>query len=149
MPHTIRRAALADAKAIVELAIESVSNNPLPLKVDREAMIDTINEVIKGNHHYAYVAEANGAVVGALGACTQPGFWFERQQSSVLMFYARKAGAGLDLIRSYARWVRSRPAIKMAIFSLEPGMDPRIGIFLRRLGFKHESPSFSYVRGAQ
>lgn len=149
MSIVIRRASLTDVPRIVELAVESVSKNPLPLRVDRGAMTETTVELVKGGQHFARVAEVDGRVVGALGACTQPGFWHERASCSVLMFYATVAGAGLALIREFARWVKSRPAIKVAIFTLEPGMDERIGKFLRRLGFSHESPCFAYVRGVQ
>jgi len=149
MSIVIRRAALTDITRIVELAIESVSRNPLPLMIDRGAMTETALDLIKGGQHFARVAEVDGQVVGALGACTQPGFWHQRSTCSVLMFFATVPGAGLALIREFARWVKSRPTIKVAIFSLEPGMDPRIGTFLRRLGFTHETPCFSYVRGLQ
>ena len=148
MTVLIRRAQLMDLKAIVDLAVESVSNNPLPLVVDRAAMLETAAELIKHGQHFAYVAEKDGEVVGALGAATQAGFWHKRMACSVLMFYSRVAGAGIALMREFARWVKARPAIKLAIYTLEPGMDPRIGKFLRRLGFTHESPTYAYVRGA-
>lgn len=143
----IRRAQLRDVQEIVDLAVESVSRDPLPVRIDRTGMADMARELITGNAHFAWVAESDGKVVAAVGAITQPGFWFERNQSSVVMFYSRAPGAGIALLREYARWVKSRPTIKMALFSLERGMDPRIGALLRRLGFTMENPQYTFVRG--
>jgi hypothetical protein len=102
MSIVIRRAALTDITRIVELAIESVSRNPLPLMIDRGAMTETALDLIKGGQHFARVAEVDGHVVGALGACTQPGFWHQRSTCSVLMFFATVAGAGLASVAADA-----------------------------------------------
>lgn len=145
----IRQACVADIPAIVDLAVESVGHDPLPVRVDRDGMSDTARELIASNAHFAWVAEVDGKVVGAVGAATQPGFWFERSQSSVLMFYSTHPGAGIALLRQYAKWVKSRPAIKMAVFSLERSADPRIGRLLQRLGFGMLNPQYTYVRGME
>ena len=142
----IRPATTADVPAIVDLAVESVSVNPLPVRLDRQAMGDTARALIIGNQHFSWVSVKDGRVVGAVGACVQPGFWFQRSQASVLMFFAH--AGGIELLRELARWVRARPTIKVAVFSLEPGMDPRIGHLLSRLGFGRQSQTFTYVRGA-
>lgn len=143
----IRRAQFTDIPAVVELAVESVSRDPLPVRIDREGMADMARDLIAGNAHFAWVAEDEGKVVGAVGAITQPGFWHERMSCSVVMFYTRKPGSGIALLREFARWVKARPAIKIASFHLEPGMDERIGVLLKRLGFTMSSPQFVYVRG--
>lgn len=142
-----RRAKLSDVNAIVELAVESVSRDPLPVVVDRRAMADSVR-VCLNPAHFAWVAEVDGQVVGAVGATVQPGFWFQRLQCSVLMYYSRVPGGGLPLMREFARWVKSRPAIKIAVLELEPNVDPRLLRFLRRVGFARESTNLSYVRGA-
>lgn len=142
----IRPATTADVPAIVDLAVESVSVNPLPVRLDRQAMGDTARALIIGNQHFSWVSVKGGRVVGAVGACVQPGFWFQRSQASVLMFFAH--AGGIELLRELARWVRARPTIKVAVFSLEPGMDPRIGHLLSRLGFGRQSIAYTYVRGA-
>lgn len=142
----IRPATTADVPAIVDLAVESVSINPLPVRLDRQAMGDTARALIIGNQHFSWVSVKDGRVVGAVGACVQPGFWFQRSQASVLMFFAH--AGGIELLRELARWVRARPTIKVAVFSLEPGMDPRIGHLLSRLGFGRQSIAYTYVRGA-
>lgn len=142
----IRPATTADVPAIVDLAVESVSINPMPVRLDRQAMGDTARALIIGNQHFSWVSVKDGRVVGAVGACVQPGFWFQRSQASVLMFFAH--AGGIELLRELARWVRARPTIKVAVFSLEPGMDPRIGHLLSRLGFGRQSIAYTYVRGA-
>lgn len=147
MTVSIRRAVAGDIARIVELAVASVSLNPIPVVIDREGMAATAKELIAGNQHFAWVAVEDGVIVGAVGAAAQPGFWFERLQASVVMFYTSRPGAGIQLLREFARWVKSRPAIKLAVFSLEPEMDPRIGVLLQRLGFGRSAPTFTYVRG--
>lgn len=141
-----RKATLSDIAAIVDIAIESVSKDPLPVRIDRQAMADTAKECL-GPSHFVWVAEQDGKVVAAMGACTQPGFWFERLQCSVLLYYSRVPGAGLPLLREFAKWVKSRPAIKLAIIELEPGVDPRLIRFFKRVGFTRESINLTYARG--
>jgi hypothetical protein len=142
-----RKATMSDVPAIVDIAVESVSRDPLPVRIDRDAMAETAKECL-GPAHFVWVAEQDGHVVAAIGACVQPGFWFERLQCSVLLYYSRLPGAGLPLLREFAKWVKSRPAIKLAIIELEPGVDPRLVRFFKRVGFSRESLNLTYVRGA-
>lgn len=134
-----------DINAIVDIAVESVSRDPLPVKIDREAMADTARTALNPAH-FLWVAEEDGKVVAAMGAVVQPSFWFTKLQCSVLLYYTRVAGAGLPLIREFTKWVKSRPAIKMAIIELEPGVDPRLVRFFKRVGFARESLNLTYVR---
>lgn len=143
----LRKATMNDIPAIVDIAIESVSRDPLPVKIDREAMADTARTCLNPAH-FMWVAEQEGKVVAAFAACVQPSFWFSKLQCSVLLYYTRVAGAGLPLIREFAKWVKSRPAIKLAIVELEPGADPRLVRFFKRVGFERESLNLSYVRSA-
>jgi hypothetical protein len=141
-----RKAKLADLPAIVDIAVESVSRDPLPVKISREAMAETA-KVCLNPAHFMWVAEdSDGKVVAAVAACVQQGFWFERMQCSVLLFYTRVPGAGLPLLREFAAWVKSRSGIKIAVFSLEPGVDPRIIKFLKKVGFSRESTTLTYLR---
>ena len=143
-----RRAKLDDVPAIVDIAVESVSRDPLPVKIDREAMAQQAR-VCLNPAHFMWVAEQDGKVVASVAACVNPGFWHEKLTCSVLLYYSLVPGAGVDLLREFARWVKSRSAIKVAVFELEPGADPRLVKFLKRLGFARESLNLSYVRGAQ
>lgn len=145
-----RRATPADRSAVLTLATRAVSRDPLPLKVSRDRMAQTFDTVVAGNQHCALVSEDDdGKVVAALLAHVAPGFWFERMQADVLMFYTEHPGAGLPLMREFARWVKARPIIKMATFSLERDADPRIAKLLDKLGFNQRFPQHVYVRGLQ
>jgi hypothetical protein len=101
-----------------------------------------------GPAHFNWVTEVDGKVVAAVIAHVSPGFWFHKLQASVLLYYTLVPGAGLRLLRELARWVRSRPAIKLAVMELEPNADPRLVRFLKRVGFSRESLNLTYVRGA-
>jgi hypothetical protein len=52
----IRPATTGDVPAIVDLAVESVSVNPLPVRLDRQAMGDTARALIIGNQHFSWVS---------------------------------------------------------------------------------------------
>ena len=142
-----RKATMQDINAIVDIAVESVSRDPLPVNIDREAMATTARTCLNPAH-FMWVAEQDGKVVAAFAACVQPAFWFTKLQCSVLLYYTRVAGAGLPLIREFAKWVKSRPAIKLAVIELEPGVDPRLIQFFKRVGFARESVNLTYVRSA-
>lgn len=138
---------MGDISAIVEIAVESVSRDPLPVKIDREGMAVTARSCLNPAH-FMWVAEQDGKVVAAFAAVAQQSFWYTKLQCSVLLYYTRVAGAGLPLLREFARWVKSRPAIKVAVIELEPGVDPRLVQFFKRVGFARESLNLSYVRSA-
>ena len=143
-----RKAKMGDIPAIVDIAVESVSRDPLPVKIDRQAMGDTA-KVCLNPAHFMWVAEDDsGNVVAAVAACVQQSFWYEKLQCSVLLFYTRVPGAGIELLREFAKWVKSRPAIKVAVIELEPGADPRLVKFFKRVGFARESTNLTYVRSA-
>lgn len=143
----IRPATLADVSAVVDIAVESVSQDPLPVKIDRDAMADTVKEAIAGASHFIWVSEIDGEVVAAVGAMSERSFWYERNQCSVMLYYTRVPGEGLKLLRELARWIKSRPVIKVAVMELEPTTDPRLIRFLQRIGFSRISVNCSYVRG--
>jgi N-acetylglutamate synthase-like GNAT family acetyltransferase len=142
-----RKAKLEDVPAIVDIAVESVSRDPLPVKINREAMADTARTCLNPAH-FMWVAEQDGKVVASVAACVQESFWFSKLQCSVLLYYTRVPGAGLPLMREFARWVKSRSAIKVAVMELEPDADPRLVKFLKRVGFARESLNLTYVRSA-
>lgn len=148
MTTIVRRAMSRDIPALIDLALESVSRNPLPLKASPKAMRETLEGVIGKPAHFCWVTEVDGVVVAGVAACSSFGFWFERQQCSVLLYYTRVKGAGMPLLREFARWVKSRPVIKVAVLELEPEVDRRLVIALKRMGFQRESLNLSYLRGA-
>lgn len=140
-----RKAKLEDVPAIVDIAVESVLRDPLPVKINREAMADTARTCLNPAH-FMWVAEQDGKVVASVAACVQQSFWFDKLQCSVLLYYTRVPGAGVSLLREFAKWVKSRSAIKLAVLELEPNADPRLVKFLKRAGFERESLNLSYIR---
>lgn len=143
----IREATLADVPAIVDLAVESVTQNPLPVRICKDSMAETAAEAISGNRHFVWVSEIEGEVVAAVGAMAERSFWYERQQCSVMLYYTRVPGEGVKLLRQFGKWVKSRPVIKVAVIELEPESDPRLLKFLSRIGFSRISINCTYVRG--
>lgn len=143
----IRKATLADVPAIVDIAVESVTQNPLPVRICRESMADTAREAIAGNQHFVWVSEIDGEVVAAAGAMSERSFWYERQQCSMMLYYTRVPGEGVKLLREFGRWVKARPVIKIAVIEMEPDADPRLIKLINRIGFSRLSMNCTYVRG--
>lgn len=144
----IRNAKPSDLSAIVELAVVSVSINPIPVKINRESMRDTAEQCLQPAH-FMMVSEIDGVVVGAVAAMVQPSFWHYKLQCSVLLHYSTKTGEWAKLMREFSRWVKSRSGIKVAVLEMEPENDPRMIQFMARIGFDRVSQNVCYVRGVQ
>ena len=143
-----RKAKFSDVPAIVEIAVVSVSNDPLPVKIDKDAMAAAAKHCLNPAHFLWVAEDENGKVVAVFGACVQKSFWYDKMQCSVLLYYSLVKGAGIRLIREFANWLKSRSAIKVASLTLEPEVDPRLIRLFKRLGFARESVNLCYVRGA-
>lgn len=143
-----RKATYKDIAAIVDIAVQSVMRDPLPVTVDREAMRETAMQCLNPAHFMWVAEDDSGNVVAAVAATTQRSFWYRGLQCSVLLYFTRTPGAGAALLREFARWVKSRTGIKVAVLELEPSTDVRLIRFLRRLGFERKSINMSYVRSA-
>ena len=144
----VRKATYRDITAIVDIAVESVMRDPLPVTVDREAMREMAMQCLNPAHFMWVGEDESGNVVAAVAAMTQKSFWYRGLQCSVLLYYTRKPGAGAALLREFARWVKSRSGIKVAVLELEPSVDLRLVRFLKRLGFGRKSINMTYVRSA-
>ncbi len=144
----VRKATYRDITAIVDIAVESVMRDPLPVTVDREAMREMAMQCLNPAHFLWVAEDESGNVVAAVAAMTQKSFWYRGLQCSVLLYYTRKPGAGAALLREFARWVRSRSGIKVAVLELEPNVDLRLTRFLKRLGFGRKSINMTYVRSS-
>ena len=142
----IRKATYRDVAAIVDIAVESVMRDPLPVAVDREAMRDMAMQCLNPAHFMWVAEDESGNVIAAVAAMAQKSFWYRGMQCSVLLYYTRKPGAGAALLREFSRWVKGRSGIKVAVLELEPSTDIRLVRFLRRLGFERKSINMSYVR---
>jgi hypothetical protein len=144
----VRPAVHEDLPTIVDLAVESVSINPLPVVIDRKAMRGQAIDCM-APQNYLRVCEVDGCVVGAWAAVTHPSFWHERRVCSVLLHFSRTPGGWVRLARDFYRWVSGRGAIRVAVLELEPEADPRMVRLLKRIGFTRESTNVSYVRGIE
>ena len=142
----IRKATYRDVAAIVDIAVESVMRDPLPVAIDREAMREMAMQCLNPAHFMWVAEDEAGNVVAAVAAMAQKSFWYRGLQCSVLLYYTRKPGAGAALLRELARWIKGRTGIKVAVLELEPNTDIRLLRFLRRLGFERKSINMSYVR---
>lgn len=143
----IRKAKPQDIPSIVDIAVESVSQNPIPVRIDREAMADEAR-IALNPAHFLWVSEIDGKIVAAFCAMVSHSFWFRGKTASVLLYYTRVPGEGIKLIREFSRWVKSRSGIKVVAWEFEPETDPRLIKFVKRLGFNREFVGLSYVRKA-
>ena len=122
-------------------------NDPYPeLRIDPKKVRAMAIELVSGPANFAWVHEKDGVVVGAVAALTHEIMFHERRQASVLLYYCREPGAGGLLIKKLVSWFHTRPGIKMLVFTLEHGSDPKIGKFLIKLGLKKELPSYVGVK---
>lgn len=145
---SIRPAKLTDIPAIVELAVESVTTHPLPLKNDLDAMAAMARSLIGNPAHFVWVGEVDGKVVSCVAAQVGPGFWFKGLQVSVLLYYARPPGSVALLMRRLSTWMKGRSGIKLGVVELEPSADPRLVSLLSKMGFARRSENMTYVRNA-
>jgi len=132
----IRRGTWEDVDAVVDLAVEAVSPHARGLHVCRDRIRDTITQILSDDRHFQVVAVDGGDVVGAMSAMVTPIFYAERCHASVLMFYTRVPGTGIEMIRAFARWIRENRAVRTASVAFEHGMDTRIQLIFERLGFQ-------------
>lgn len=137
----LRPAKEEDIPQIVELAVESVSQDDWPLTICRPRMRNAIQESMKSG--FVWVSDIDG-VKGAVVAIKHDGFWFVENQASVLMFYC-KTGEGYKLLRKMTEWIKAE-GIGLASVFLERFMDERYVRMFKRLGFDRQAPSLSYVR---
>ena len=144
----IRKAKPCDIDIIVELGIESLEvNDPYPELVISTSKIRAMAlDLVSAPSNFAWVYEKDGIVIGAVCGLVHDIMFYERKQLSVVMFYCREPGGGGLLIRKIVQWFNSRPALKLCVFTLEHGADPKIGEFLIKLGLKRELPNYVAVR---
>ncbi len=94
-------------------------------------------EAISTAKHYALVAvHEDGSLMGALIAFTSTNAWAQRQNTHVMLWISMAPGVGAAMLRQFRDWVLSRRAIKVAGFSPDVDLDPRIWKLAERIGFK-------------
>lgn len=132
-----------DIQDIVRLAVESVSNDPMPLTISRRKMRKQAEECIE--QKCIWVSEIDGKVVGVVAGVIHDGFWFIEPQLSLLMMYCPTGGEGYKLLRCFADRAKAGD-IGMAYVSLERHMDDRYLRAFQRLGFTRPSPALIWTR---
>lgn len=143
----IRKAVPADISEIVELGLEALAKNGYKdLVVSREKIVALARECVTSPRNFAWVAERDGVIGGALCGLVNDCLVYERAQVNIVQFYTRIPGDGIALMREAVRWWRSRPALKVIVFTLDADADPRIGKLLARLGLKRELPVYMATR---
>ena len=139
----IRIATPDDIDSIVALGLEALHNDPyVGLEISRVKVHVVATECVSSSNNFAYVAEKDGIVVGAVCAVVHPMLFYGKSQASVVQFYCMEPGEGIKLIRKLMKWVEGRPVIKMVCFTLESNSDPRIGKLLNTLGLTSELPIY-------
>lgn len=140
---TIRRATPNDIKDIVALGLEALEIDAYENLIISPDKVEAIaKECVSATCNFAWVAEKDGKVVGAVCAIVTDMLFYERKQATVVQFFCKERGEGVKLLREFMKWCESRPAIKMTCFTLEYNADHRIGLLLNRLGLKQELPVY-------
>lgn len=141
--RVIRIATPDDIDAVVALGLEALQNEPYPgLTISRVKVYTVATECISSSNNFAWVAEKDGKIVGAVGAIVHPIMFYEKRQASVVQYYCTEPGEGIKLLREFMKWVKNRPVIKMVCFTLEINTDPRIGDLLSKLGLTGDLPVY-------
>lgn len=139
----IRKATPDDLIAIVDLGIEALEKSDHPDMVISRARVEEVaRQCVTSPANFAWVAERDGEVGGSVCAIVHPCMFYDRMQATVVQYYSKIPGDGEKLIRELIRWWRSRPVLKMLIFTLEYDTDPRVGDLLGRMGLCREQPAY-------
>jgi hypothetical protein len=143
---TLRPAAPADINQIVELGIEALETDPYEgLLISRSRCFEMARTCVSGPAHFCWVAEQDGVIVGSVMAYVGPMMCYERSQANVVQFYCKAPGYGVKLLRELLAWAKPRRIIKAVVFTLEHGVDPRIGKLLTRLGLTQQMPVYMRI----
>ena len=137
----IRPATLADLEAIIDIAMEQTLKYPR-MRAERRKVKELVIDAISAARHYALVVESGNRVQGALLGLTTNNAWAQRQNCAVLLWYSWIPGSGAAMLRKFRDWVKSRRAIKVAGFSPDVDLDPRIWKLVDRIGFKRHGGAY-------
>ena len=145
-PNRIREAKTGDIPSIVRLGKLALEEDPIPRTIiSTEKLKATAWECVHHTTNYAWVAEVDGEVQGAVCALLHQQQVYERMQASVVQFYCTAPGWGAKLIDHFLEWCQ-KPKIKCIAFTLEGNADPRIAKLLERKGFVESMPVYTIWR---
>jgi hypothetical protein len=138
----IRKAVPADIACLTALSIEALQIDAYDeLVISKDKVAALVREAASSAQHFLWVAEQDGVIDGALGALVFPMMFHERSQATVALWYCRRPGDGMRLMKQFLQWAESRPMIKQVQYSGERKGDRRIiGILKDRYGFVSDVP---------
>lgn len=143
----LRKTVPDDIHAIVDFGVEVLNIDPYEgLTISRVKVYSIATECVSSSSNFAWIAEEDGNIVGAVGALVHPMVFYEGNQASVVQFFCKAPRVGVKLLRILMEWIEGRRAIKMTCFTLEVRADPRIGKLLNRLGLDMELPVYMKIR---
>lgn len=131
----IRPATMTDRDSVFTYAIEGMKRYPR-LKPDMDKIRKGLTDVISSAKHFCYVADDEGAIKGVIIGLTGENMWAQRQFCSIPLWVSASPGAGAKLLRALVNWIVSRRAVKVAGFSPDVDLDPRVWKLAERIGFK-------------
>lgn len=132
----IREAKQTDIPELIELAIEALKSDSYPeLTIDRNRVYLQVTNCVISKTNFAWVSEVDGKIVGALGAVTAPHAFYEKNQAVVIMWYCKKHGDGMKLMKSFLEWVLARKSVNHIEYSLPQRAGGNMVKQLHKLGF--------------
>lgn len=141
----IRKATIDDLPDLLPMALEALDSTEMGMRPDPERTLRVVVEVIMSG--YAQVAvDKFGKLIGMVGALVAEDVFFPCKRATLVTFWARKPGAGVELLRDFRRWLEENAEVRFAIASVEAGADPRTKALLKRLGFEREHPEMVWMR---
>jgi len=143
----IREATLDDINDITRLGIEALGRDrPKKLLISRDKVREMAYKCVIDDKNFAMVSEHEGEVMGAVVALVHQMLFFERSQCSVVMYYCKQPGEGLEMLRQLMRWAKAKPVIKMVEFTLEREDNERVKKLLTRLGLTESLPVLLFIK---
>ncbi len=143
---TIRTASLADAQALLQVALEQAKRYP-HLTPEPEKICALLREVLSSRQGFTQVIERDGRIVSGLLAASAPHGWARKSMSQILLWWSGERGDGRALLRAYREWVESRPVIRVAGLYLDFEAPEWLPCLMESEGFRRLGGSMQWLRG--
>lgn len=138
----IREAALSDIARLVELGRVMHAESPVfsRLSFDADVLADTLAQVVRSEHGFAWVLEVDGEVVGGIAAGASP-HWFSRDITTcdlALFILPQHRGTRgcAHLVNAYAAWARGLGAVLINLGVMTGVNTEQTVALLERIGWK-------------
>lgn len=151
MGVVIRRADLEDERQVVELGEEMAKTSPAHVNAvyRRDKASATFRGFLAQPTAAVWVAERDGAILGAMAGICVDHWCFDGKTASDLILYVRPgergAWVGVNLVRAYRRWAIEQGAERIYL-GTSTGIEPeRFRALFQRLGFEHVGYALQYI----